>query len=533
MTGKVYLIGAGPSDVGLLTIKGKEILQKAQVVVYDRLVGAGILALIPEEAEVIDVGKRAGNHTMPQEKINQLLLEKAQQGKQVVRLKGGDPFLFGRGGEELELLLEHDIPFEIIPGVTSAISVPAYNGIPVTHRDYTSSVHIITGHKKQGERLELDFEALVRLKGTLVFLMGVFALSDICKGLIDAGMESDMPAAVLQQGTTAGQKKIIATVATLSQEVKKQGIQTPAIIVVGKVCALGNSLGWYEKKPLFGKKILVTRPKERSGTLSGKLREAGAEVVEMPAIKTVSIPNNKRLEEELPHLNEYQYLAFTSPAGVNVFFDTLRQQGKDIRSIGTAKIASIGAGTRRELEQRGLFCDLIPEIYDGEHLGILLGETAQKGEKILIPRAKEGNQQLLSEIAKRTEAEITDLPIYETVYEPARFLPEHIDMAVFTSASTVRGFAQAVNQQSLQEAQPVHTEKQQSLQEVQPVHAKMQTGKFMDISKIQAVCIGKQTQAAAKELGMNTITAREATIDSLVECCIEYVRKSGNETLKS
>lgn len=533
MTGKVYLIGAGPSDVGLLTIKGKEILQKAQVVVYDRLVGAGILALIPEEAEAIDVGKRAGNHTMPQEKINQLLLEKAQQGKQVVRLKGGDPFLFGRGGEELELLLEHDIPFEIVPGVTSAISVPAYNGIPVTHRDYTSSVHIITGHKKQGERLELDFEALVRLKGTLVFLMGVSALPDICKGLIDAGMESDMPAAVLQQGTTAGQKKIIATVATLSQEVKKQGIQTPAIIVVGKVCALGNSFDWYEKKPLFGKKILVTRPKERSGILSGKLREAGAEVVEMPAIKTVSIPNNKRLEEELPHLNEYQYLAFTSPAGVNVFFDTLRQQGKDIRSIGTAKIASIGAGTRRELEQRGLFCDLIPEIYDGEHLGILLGETAQKGEKILIPRAKEGNQQLLSEIAKRTEAEITDLPIYETVYEPARFLPEHIDMAVFTSASTVRGFAQAVNQQSLQEAQPVHTEKQQSLQEVQPVHAKMQTGKFMDISKIQAVCIGKQTQAAAKELGMNTITAREATIDSLVECCIEYVRKSGNETLKS
>lgn len=221
MTGKVYLIGAGPSDVGLLTIKGKEILQEAQVVVYDRLVGAGILTLIPEDAEVIDVGKRAGNHTMPQTEINQLLLEKAQEGKLVVRLKGGDPFLFGRGGEELELLLEHDIPFEIVPGVTSAISVPAYNGIPVTHRDYTSSLHIITGHKKQGDRLELDFEALVRLKGTLVFLMGVSALSDICEGLLDAGMESDMPAAILQQGTTAGQKKIIATVSTLTQEVEK------------------------------------------------------------------------------------------------------------------------------------------------------------------------------------------------------------------------------------------------------------------------------------------------------------------------
>lgn len=501
MTGKVYLIGAGPSDVGLLTIKGKEILQKAQVVVYDRLVGAGILALIPEEAEAIDVGKRAGNHTMPQEKINQLLFEKAQQGKQVVRLKGGDPFLFGRGGEELELLLEHDIPFEIVPGVTSAISVPAYNGIPVTHRDYTSSVHIITGHKKQGERLELDFEALVRLKGTLVFLMGVSALSDICKGLIDAGMESDMPAAVLQQGTTAGQKKIIATVATLSQEVKKQGIQTPAIIVVGKVCALGNSFGWYEKKPLFGKKILVTRPKERSGTLSGKLREAGAEVVEMPTINTVPIKENKRLEEELSKLSEYQYLAFTSPAGVNIFFDTLKQQKMDIRSIGAARIAAIGAGTKKELEQRGLICDLMPEIYDGEHLGILLGETAKCGEKILIPRAKEGNLQLIQEIEKRSGAEVTDLPIYETVYETVRFETENIDMAVFTSASTVKGFAQAA--------------------------------RHLDFKEIQAVCIGKQTQSAAKELGMNTITAKKATIDSLVESCIEYVRKSGNETLKS
>lgn len=497
MTGKVYLIGAGPSDVGLLTIKGKEILQEAQVVVYDRLVGAGILTLIPEDAEVIDVGKRAGNHTMPQTEINQLLLEKAQEGKLVVRLKGGDPFLFGRGGEELELLLEHEIPFEIVPGVTSAISVPAYNGIPVTHRDYTSSLHIITGHKKQGDRLELDFEALVRLKGTLVFLMGVSALSDICRGLLDAGMESDMPAAILQQGTTAGQKKIIATVSTLTQEVEKQGIQTPAIIVVGKVCALGNSFGWYEKKPLFGKKILVTRPKERSGILSGKLREAGAEVVEMPTIKTVPIKENKSFEEELLHLSEYQYLVFTSPAGVQVFFDTLRQQKRDIRVIGNAKLAAIGKGTERELEARGLICDLIPEIYDGEHLGILLGETAKCGEKILIPRAKEGNPQLIQEIEKRSKAQVTDLPIYKTVYEPARFEPEQIDMAVFTSASTVRGFAQAVKQ--------------------------------WDIRKVQAICIGKQTQAAAKELGMNTITAKEATIDSLVECCIEYSRRAEME----
>ena len=488
MTGKVWLVGAGPSDVELLTIKGKEILQKAQVVVYDRLVGAGILALIPEEAEVIDVGKRAGNHTMPQEQINQLLLQKAQEGKRVVRLKGGDPFLFGRGGEELELLAEHEIPFEIVPGITSAISVPAYNGIPVTHRDYTSSLHIITGHKRQGERLNLDFEALVRLKGTLVFLMGVSALSDICQGLLDAGMEPDMPAAVLQRGTTARQKKVIATVSTLAEEAEKQGIETPAIIVVGKVCVLGTEFGWYEKKPLFGKRILVTRPKERSGTLCGKLREAGAEVVEMPAIKTVPIPENKNLETELERLETYHYLAFTSPAGVKVFFDILKQHRMDIRSIGNAKIAAIGRGTQKELEERGLICELMPEVYDGEHLGILLGETVKDGEKILIPRAAEGNRQLIQEITKRSKAEITDLPIYETVYETVRFEPEDIDMAVFTSASTVRGFAQAVKQAG--------------------------------ITGILAVCIGTQTQAAAKELGMQTVTAEVAAIDSLVECCI-------------
>lgn len=490
MIGKVWLVGAGPSDVGLLTVKGKEVLGKAQVVVYDRLVGAGILAWIPEEAEAIDVGKRAGNHTMPQEEINHLLLQKAQEGKRVVRLKGGDPFLFGRGGEELELLAEQNIPFEIVPGVTSAISVPAYNGIPVTHRDFTSSLHIITGHKRQGEPLELDFEVLVRLNGTLVFLMGVSALSDICQGLLKAGMETDMPAAILQQGTTAGQKKIIATVSTLLEEVGKQGIETPAIIVVGKVCALGNRFAWVEKQPLFGKRILVTRPKERSGTLSRKLREAGAEVIEMPSIKTVPLAENKRLEEELLHLKEYQYLAFTSPAGVKLFFDLLKQHNMDIRSIGAAKIAAIGKGSQKELEERGLFCDLIPEIYDGEHLGILLGETAKSGEKLLIPRAKEGNQKLVQEIEKRSRVKVVDLPVYETVYETAGIEPERIDIAVFTSASTVRGFAAAV--------------------------------KYPDIQNIRAVCIGQQTRQAAEALGMKTITAQEATIDSLVQCCIRY-----------
>ena len=284
--GKVWLVGAGPSDPGLFTLKGKRVLQKAEVVVYDALAGQAILSMIPEDAEKINVGKRASHHLMPQEEINKILVKKALEGKRVVRLKGGDPFLFGRGGEELELLKVHQIPYEVVPGVTSAIAVPAYNGIPVTHRDFCSSVHIITGHKKKGDTYDIDFEALVRTKGTLVFLMGVTALADICDGLLKAGMRADMPAAILQQGTTAGQKRISATVSTLPEEVQKQGIQTPAIIVVGEVCALADRFAWHEALPLAGRKILVTRPKELISQMAEKLRREGAEVLELPAIKT-------------------------------------------------------------------------------------------------------------------------------------------------------------------------------------------------------------------------------------------------------
>ena len=254
-TGKVWLVGAGPGDIGLFTIKGMEVLKNAEVVVYDSLVGQGVLSQIPAHARLINVGKRASHHTMAQEKINQVLLEEAQKGYRVVRLKGGDPFLFGRGGEELELLKANGIPYEVVPGVTSPISVPAYNGIPVTHRDFCSSLHIITGHKRAGKAYDIDFEALVNTKGTLVFLMGVSALSDICQGLLDGGMSPDMPAAILQKGTTAGQKRIVATVSTLPQEVARQGIETPAIIVVGKVCSLSEDFAWYEElHGNFGKK---------------------------------------------------------------------------------------------------------------------------------------------------------------------------------------------------------------------------------------------------------------------------------------
>ena len=280
--GKVILVGAGPGDPGLLTLKGQEALKKAEVVVYDRLVSPAILAMMPESAEKIDVGKEASHHKVPQWQINQILLDKALEGKTVVRLKGGDPFVFGRGGEELEGLAERGVAFEEVPGVTSAIAACAYAGIPVTHRDFCSSLHIITGHAKAGAELTIDFEALVRTRGTLVFLMGVTAMPKIVEGLLRAGMDPDTPAAMVESGTTPAQRRCDATLQTLPERAAAMGIHSPAIIVVGKVCALAKDFCWYDRLPLKGKRILVTRPRDRAGTLSEKLRALGADVTEYP-----------------------------------------------------------------------------------------------------------------------------------------------------------------------------------------------------------------------------------------------------------
>lgn len=498
-TGKVWLVGAGPGDIGLFTLKGLKVLEQADVVVYDSLVGQGVLSRIPENVKLINVGKRASHHIMRQENINQVLLEEAQRGLRVVRLKGGDPFLFGRGGEELELLRENGIPYEVVPGVTSSIAVPAYNGVPVTHRDFCSSVHIITGHKRAGEEYDIDFRALVDTKGTLVFLMGVSALPDICEGLIGAGMEKDMPAAILQKGTTAGQKRIVATVSTLEEEVKRQGIETPAIIVVGKVCTLAEKFGWYEELPLSGWKVLVTRPKELVSRTADKLREKGAEVLELPAIRTVPMEDQNRLYKALDHLEEYQWLVFTSPTGVRVFFEELIRHGKDIRAMGNARLAVIGEGTKKALKERGLLADFVPSVYDGDTLGKELSELLSGGEKILIPRAEKGNEKLTAFLAQ-AGAVIEDVPTYQTLYEKSQLIDEkkefetgQISCAVFTSASTVKGFVEGT--------------------------------KGLDYSKVKAACIGRQTKAAAESFGMKAYMSEKATIDSLVKL-VEDMKRS-------
>ena len=501
--GKVWLVGAGPSDPGLLTLKGKQVLEQAEVVVYDALAGQGILSMIPGKARRIYVGKRSSRHTMSQEGINELLVKEALAGRRVVRLKGGDPFLFGRGGEEVEALVRNGIPFEIVPGITSAVAVPAFQGIPVTHRELCSSLHIVTGHKRAGASYDIDFEALVRAGGTLVFLMGAAALGDICRGLLEGGMRPDTPAALLMEGTTAHQKRITATVSTLEEEAGKREIRTPALIVVGEVCALADRFSWYEKLPLAGVKVALTRPGERMAAMALRLRALGAEVLETPAIRIVKREHNIPLLKAFQEIDSFQWLVFTSPAGVRIFFEEMKAAGVDIRRLGRIRIAVIGRGSARELKKRGICPDLVPEIYDGAHLGKALAGETRPGDRILIPRAAAGNQELIQALSGRA---IEDIPIYDTVYEEESYVnwkdeleDRRTDYVMFTSASTVKGFVRMAGS--------------------------------IDFSAVRAICIGAQTRQAADAAGMRTWQAEKAETDSMIDCLLRiHAEEAGEET---
>ena len=489
--GKVWLVGAGPGDVGLFTLKGRDVLSRADTVVYDALVGDGVLGLIPEGAKRVYAGKRAGNHYLRQEETNRILLKEALEGKRVVRLKGGDPFVFGRGGEELELLTTFGIPYEIVPGVTSAFAVPAYNGIPVTHRDYCSSVHIITGHRRADRGYDIDFDALRRTGGTLVFLMGIGALPDICAGLLEAGMDPATPAAVLERGTTARQHRICAELGTLAQVCAETQVQTPAIIVVGKVCALAEEFAWAEARPLSGIRVLLTRPKELVSGMAALLRERGCEVLENPAVETVPLDSPAQ-EAACAALAKggFDWLVFTSPSGVRIFFRLLLKT-TDIRALSGVKIAAIGQGTQKALGEFGLHADFLPSAFDGETLGNELAARCVPGTRLLIPRAAAGNKELTAALV-RAGCAVTDLATYDTVCAapgpidlPGELHAGEIDFAVFTSASTVQGFARSCPD--------------------------------ADFSRVRAVCIGKQTAAAAAALGMPTWVAERATLQALAD----------------
>lgn len=490
--GHVTLVGAGPGDPGLLTVKGRQAIAEADVVVYDRLVGPEILALMPNHAEQIDVGKRSCHHPVPQPRINEILLEKAQQGKNVVRLKGGDCFLFGRGGEELELLEQHGIAFDVVPGVTSALAVPAYAGIPVTHRDYTSSVHIITGHSKKNGELHIDFDALVRHGGTLVFLMSVTSTPHILSGLMAAGMTSDMPAAMVERGTLPRQRKVVATVGTLAQRMSEAGVESPAILIVGAVCALSDQFDWYDALPLHGVTIAVTRPKQRAGTLTDRLRRLGADVISYPCIETQDIWPNMPVVEALASMEQYSWLVLTSPAGVDTLARLLEAADMDARSLAHLKLAVIGAGTAKKLREHGLRADYIPDVYDAAHLAEGLIRLVRDGERVLLLRAEIGTPEL-PELLGGACIAFDDVAIYRTMYrndrsdEMAELLARGgIDYVTFTSASTVHGFVGSLPEDT-------------------------------DLSGFTALCIGPSTQKAAQAAGMKTITAANATIDAMID----------------
>jgi uroporphyrinogen III methyltransferase/synthase len=493
--GFVALIGAGPGDKGLLTLKGAELLSKAEVVVFDRLVSQEILEMIPDSSEKIDVGKESGHHKVPQSEINQILLDKALEGKFVIRLKGGDPFLFGRGAEELELLVENNIEFEVVPGITSALSVPAYAGIPVSHRDFCSSVHIITGHARQDGQLEIDFESLGRLSGTLVFLMGVSSLEYIMSGLQNAGMRTDMPAAVIENGTRPTQRKIVSTISELWAKAAENNIHSPAIIVVGEVCLLSDKFDWFTKRSLFGKKIAVTRPNASISALSNKLRSLGADVIEYPCIEVMEIAENHPLEEAICNIKQYGWLVFTSKNGAKIFFGKLRKMKLDSRHLGGLKIAAIGNQTAEALKNYRLIADYLPTVFDSIHLALGLSTLIKNGEKVLICRASSGSEELC-EILKEKGIAFDDIAVYDTVYtnpESAalkRTLETgQVDFVTFTSVSTVEGFVRSVGN--------------------------------MDYSTVTGICIGDKTAEAVKKYGIRHYVAQQATTDSMITKMME------------
>ncbi len=453
---KVYLIGAGPGDAGLLTIKGKEILENADVIVYDALANVALLNYARTDAEYIYVGKRANNHALPQQEINTLLIKKAKEGKIVARLKGGDPYIFGRGAEEAEELLAANVPFEEVPGISSTIAGPAYAGIPLTHRSFASSVTLITGHEDPTKPGSVhNWKALASSASTLVFVMGMKNLPEISKNLIAAGLPENTPAALVHWGTTAHHRSLVGTIQSLPQDAIKQKFTNPSVIVVGHVVSLRDKLNWFEQKPLLGKGIVVTRAREQASTLAHSLAKLGAHVIQFPTIEIHPLKNYDNVNKEIQNLNTYQWLVFTSVNGVKHFWKRLQIHKLDSRCLHNKKIAAIGPATADALRQRGIEPDFIPERYVAE--GVVEGMLAlgMKGKNILIPRALEARE-ILPEALQNAGANVTILPIYETKPADTRkdeVLQEleqgRIHCITFGSSSTVDNFLSLIPKDTL------------------------------------------------------------------------------------
>ena len=498
MAGKVFLVGAGPGDYRLLTLKACDCLKRADTVVYDRLADKRILQYAPQNVEFIYVGKASSQHTMTQDKICQLLVDLGKAGKTVVRLKGGDPFVFGRGGEEALLLQKNNIPFEIVPGVTSAISVPAYAGIPVTHRGVAASFSVITGHEDPTkDSSDINWEKLATATDTLVFLMGVANLPKITAKLIENGRPATTPVAIIRWGTKLQQQVWTSTLVEAAAMAQREGIKPPCIFLVGDVVNLRADLAWFDNiamKPLFGKKVLVTRSRSQASKLTAALEELGAECIEAPAIKIVPpVDNYEVLDKAIGQLDKYDWLIFTSTNGVEHFWHRLVAGGKDARVLYKARICAIGAATAQALASHGITADVVPERYQAEGIIEALDNELIAGTKILIPRAAEARA-LLPEALTKAGAQVDVVVAYETVMGDAEAVEirnslakGEIDVVTFTSSSTVKNLLKLIKDPEL-------------------------------LKEVQLAAIGPITAETMQKNGLTAdIVAAEYTIEGLVQ----------------
>jgi uroporphyrinogen III methyltransferase/synthase len=448
--GICYLVGAGPGDPGLITLRGKECLSRAEVVLYDYLCNKELLLFVPSTAEKIYVGKSARKHALPQEEINECLVKKTQEGRCVVRLKGGDPFLFGRGGEEAEALAKANLRFEIVPGVTSAIGGLAYAGIPVTHRSNNSQLTIFTGHEDPSkEASSLNYQSLATAPGTKVMLMGVERLSSITGSLITAGMERTTPVALVRWATTGRHQTITGTLETIASIAHEKQFLAPCVAVFGEVVSLREKLNWFERRPLFGRRIAVTRTRDKASELVKLLRELGADAFELPTIRIEAIQKKEEREafaEAVTGAHQYDWIVFTSPNGVTAFFEAFYLHHQDARSLGAARIAAIGPGTAKKIEEYRFSVDLIPPQFVAESLLEELKKVNVENLRILLPRAS-GAREFLAIALEDLGAIVDDVPVYNTVPEIdheggalQRFCSEEVDMITFTSGSTAEHF---------------------------------------------------------------------------------------------
>ena len=520
MGGKVYLVGAGPGDPKLITLKGVECLKKADVIIYDRLTSRALLSFARPEVELVYVGKAGGVYRpYTQDYINKLTLKKATENKIVVRLKGGDPFVFGRGGEEAEFLKENGVQMEVVPGVSSAQGVPAYAGIPLTDRRFASTVALVTGHEDPAKfKGEVNWEKLATATKTIVIFMALRNLSLIAQELMRYGRSKETPVAIVRWGTLPEQKTLVGTLENINEKVKKAQLEPPALIVIGEVVRLREKLAWFEEKPLFGRTVLVTRAKEQASKLAEALEDLGAGVIEFPTIKTVPPKSFEKLDAAIHKISQkgpppstfqrgYDWIIFTSANGVRFFLERLKALGKDIRVLHGIKLATVGPATSKKLEDMGLSPDYEPQEYRGEGLIEGFKSIDLEGARILIPRAEVAREILPDELS-RLGADVTVAPAYRTVpAEPPgeeikkAIMEQKVDVLTFTSGSTAKNFVKLLPDIDLKQA----------------------------LAKTLVACIGPIAAKTVEALGFKVdIVPEEYTIPSLVKSIAEALHEKNH-----